>query len=237
MKISATTTADALGRRLSNALARQLPFATANALTRTAHKVMDAEKVEIARVFDRPTPFTLNAFMVVPARKDTLVAEVRYKDAPGYARKHFLEVQESGGLRGMTGTEKLLKAADIGAGDFAAILPARTASKDAYGNWSGGERQRVLSALQAQRDYAQNTTDRSRARNSRRADYYVGRRGGTVGVFKRQGEDDTLILVLLKSPPVYQARFDFYGVANKTWAAVYEAEFEVAVQQALATAR
>lgn len=235
--LTASSNADALGRKISNAIARQLPFATATALTSTARAVREAEVAEMRRVFDRPTPFTLNALQVVPARKDALVAEVRYKDQQPYTGKHFLGVQADGGARPMKGFERLMQAADIGAGAFEAIIPARTAAMDGYGNWSVGERQRVLSALQAQRDYAQNTTDRSRRRNPRRAEYYVGTRGGVTGVFKRQGEDDTLILVFLRRKPVYQARFDFDGVAARTFAQVYDPLFTAAMERALATAR
>lgn len=226
-----------LHRSLNNLKTSQLPFAAANALTQAAHKVREAERVEMQRVFDRPTPFTLNAFQVVPARKNNLVAEVRYKDVMPYTGKHFLEVQAEGGPRPMTGFERLLSRADIGAGDFAGVIPARTATRDAYGNWSGGERQRVLSALQAQRDTFQNTTDRSRRRNARRAEYYVGKRGGMTGVFRSQGDEDTLILVFLRRSPLYQKRFDFYGVARRTMAEVYPSLFATALQRAMATAR
>lgn len=237
MRITADSNADALGKRISNAIARQIPFATANALTQTAHRVRDAEKAEMVRVLDRPTPFTLNAWQVVPARKDTLVAEVVHKYLPGAGGRHYLAPQIEGGPRPMKRFEQNLLRADIGAGAFEAVIPARTAKKDAYGNWSGGERQRVLSALQAQRDPLSNTTDRSRARNPRRAEYYVGERGNTVGVFRRQGDDDTLILLFLRRRPVYTPRFDFDGVARKTFLEVYEPLFAAAMERALATAR
>lgn len=240
VSVRADTNADALGRKLSNAVANQIPFATALALTKTAQDIRAAERTEMQRVFDRPTPFTLNAFEVIAARKDSLVAEVRYKEGHPYARRHFLRVQAEGGGRPLAAWERHLRdsGALMGLGlSPAAIIPARGARRDAYGNWSAGERNRVLSALQAQRDSLSNTTDNSRRRNPRRADYYVGRRGRTFGVFRQQGDDDDLILLFVDKVPVYPARFDFDGVARRTWATVYEGNFEAAMDRALASAR
>lgn len=239
MKISATTNAADLERRLNNAFARQLPFATALGLTRTAIKIREAEKAEMQRVFDRPTRFTLNAFEVIPATKETQVAEVRYKGTPPYGGRHFLEPQVEGGPRRMKGMERRLKFAVPEFGAFSAAIPARKAQRDAYGNWSAGERNRVLSALQAQGDAAANTTDRSMRRNRGRAQYFLGTVGRATGVFRRQPGTDQMHLVLLfvRKRPSYTARFDFDGVGIKTFNAVYPAEFEAAMERALATAR
>lgn len=237
MKISASTNADALGRRVSNAIARQLPFATAKALTATAFDVRDEEKKEMLRIFDRPTPFTMNAFQVVPARKSTLVAEVTTKAPVGMGGFHYLRPQIEGGGRPMKRFERALLRADIGAGGFAAVIPARTATFDKYGNWSAGERNRVLSALQAQSDAWMNTTEASKRRKPGRGDIYVGKRGGTVGVFERKGEEDRLILVFLRRPPRYTPIFKFEDVAERTIAARYDIHFGIAMEHALNTAK
>ncbi|MCS7579931.1 hypothetical protein CJU03_34110, partial [Pseudomonas aeruginosa] len=59
---------------------RQIPYATATALTRTAQGLMDRLRDEMRVVFDRPTPYTLNSLRMVPARKDRLEARVWFKD-------------------------------------------------------------------------------------------------------------------------------------------------------------
>lgn len=59
---------------------RQIPYATATALTRAAQGLMDRLRDEMRVVFDRPTPYTLNSLRMVPARKDRLEARVWFKD-------------------------------------------------------------------------------------------------------------------------------------------------------------
>lgn len=241
-RVSATTNAADLERRLNNAFARQVPFATALALTRTAQKIREAEKAEMQSAFDRPTPFTLNAFQVVPANKETLAAEVRYKDTPLWTRKHFLEVQEAGGLRGQKGMEKRLMFGLPVPFPVWGIVPVFRgrfggAQADRYGNWATSERNRVLSQLQVQGDAFANSTPRSLRRQSNR--YFVPKHGLPPGIYKRGPNSDIPILIarIIDGPPRYTPRFDFYGTASRTFAAVYDAEFEVAIQRALDTAR
>lgn len=58
---------------------KQLPFATALALTSTAGYVGQGWQDEMRDVLDRPTPFTVGAVAVIPARKTTLIATVYIK--------------------------------------------------------------------------------------------------------------------------------------------------------------
>jgi hypothetical protein len=67
-------------KRLLDAQQRQMPFAVALALTRTAQDVKRAEQAEMRGVFDRPTPFTLNSLFTKPATKQSLEARVWVKD-------------------------------------------------------------------------------------------------------------------------------------------------------------
>lgn len=226
MRVSATTNADVLGRKLSDVVARQVPFALSNALTSEAKLIREAEVTEMRRAFDRPTPYTLNAFKVIPSRKETLVAEVQHKDTRSY-----LPVEARGGVRPAVGFESALRAASPA--PFAAAIPARAASRDAYGNWSASERSRVLTALQAQGPLRSTGMMGS----SRRTEFYFGQRGNVFGVWRRQGDDDDLILLLTQNAADYQLRFDFHGVARRTFAATFDAEFGRAMEKALSTAR
>lgn len=236
MQITASTNADDLTRRLNNAFARQVPFATANALNAVAWRIRDNERGEMARAFDRPTPFTMNAFEIVPARKDKQIAEVRTKAV--LSGKHYLHTQVTGGPRPQTTLEKRFM---FGlATDFPiwGIIPAtgggfNGAILDQYGNWSPGQRQRVLSALRIQGDPTNN------ARPGKRSGYFVATKGLAPGVYYRRtpGGIPIRILKFLAWAPVYTPRFDFEGVAQRTFAQAWRPAFEGAMQRALDTAR
>lgn len=64
-----------LSRQLS-AIKKQIPFATAQALTSVARQIAAAEKTAFQRKLDSPTPFTVNSVKSSGARKDNLTAKV-----------------------------------------------------------------------------------------------------------------------------------------------------------------
>lgn len=226
----------ALERALMNVVERQLPFAVSQALTDAAKDGRDAAVAEMGRVFDRPTPFTLNAFEVKPARKDDPVAEVRQKASSG--RKHYLRVEAHGGPRPQTALEKLLAMKLPFGGVLQAILPADNARLDQYGNWSSGQRNDVLSALQAQRDRWANRTADSQARKKRRSAYFVPKSGLPPAVYERKASGQLgVVLAFTSKVPVYEDRFPFERVVLDRAAATFPDHMARRWAAALASAR
>lgn len=82
-----------LSRSLSDIARKQIPFATAQALTAVARNVQAAEKEAIRNTFDNPTPFTVNSVGVRGATKATMTAVVFVKDIAAA----YLEPFETGG--------------------------------------------------------------------------------------------------------------------------------------------
>ena len=80
MKISFNADERQLKNILDNFQSKQLPFALALAATNLAKGVQAAERQATTTVFDNPTPFTQNAFAVLPATKSKPVARVFAKD-------------------------------------------------------------------------------------------------------------------------------------------------------------
>jgi len=74
-------------------LQKQIPFATAQALTSVARKIQAAEKVAIQRKLENPTPFTVNSVGSQGARRDNLTAKVFVRDIAA----SYLEPFEFGG--------------------------------------------------------------------------------------------------------------------------------------------
>ena len=72
---------------------KQIPFATAQALTSVARQIQDAQKTAIKRTFENPTPFTVNSVRSQGARKGNLTARVFVMDKAAA----YLEPFEFGG--------------------------------------------------------------------------------------------------------------------------------------------
>ncbi|EMO9491778.1 hypothetical protein R5N22_003030, partial [Raoultella ornithinolytica] len=81
-----------LSRQLQQ-LQKQIPFATARAMTAVAREIAAAQKVALGRKLESPTPFTVNAVGSSGARKNNLRAKVYVRDIAA----EYLEPFEFGG--------------------------------------------------------------------------------------------------------------------------------------------
>jgi hypothetical protein len=81
-----------LSRQLTQ-LQKQIPFATAQAMTAVVRKIAAAQKVALGRKLESPTPFTVNAVGSSGARKNNLRAKVYVRDIAA----EYLEPFEFGG--------------------------------------------------------------------------------------------------------------------------------------------
>lgn len=88
--------------------AKQVPFASALALTGLAKGVQLAEAEQVVETFDSPTPFTQKAFAIVPAKKSDLVAIVFPKDI----QSEYLEPYVDGGPRSLGTKQAMLVPVD-----------------------------------------------------------------------------------------------------------------------------
>jgi hypothetical protein len=112
-----------LSRDLDRLQRHQIPFAAAQALTATARDAAEVETKALPTEFDNPTPFTLKAFGVIPARKHNLTAVLFARDA----QAKYLEPSAFGG-RQVLGSKR-------------AILTPRDLATNQYGNLPKGKLQ------------------------------------------------------------------------------------------------
>jgi hypothetical protein len=231
-----TTDIDVAVTQLQSLANRQLDFAASRALNDTAEQVRKAEIMEMQRVFDRPTPWTLNAFQIKPATKGNLVAVVEEKPAVG--RRDYLYREAAGGARRSTAVETLLRHKLPYEGLIAAILPADNARLDQYGNWSTGQRNEVLSAIGAMRDSTSNRTARSLGRKKNPSKFFIPTSGLAPAIYERTASGRLkVILAFAKSAPVYTPRFHFEAVAFGTAKAALATSFPKRLAEAMASAR
>jgi hypothetical protein len=165
----------------------QLPFATSKALNDTAKLVRERTVATMRTVFDRPTPFTLNAFQIHPATKSNLTAKVEFK----HERLGYMRTQVEGGTRTLKRSESALKQRGIMRGGQYWV-PGKGARLNQYGNISGGQIVQLLSVLQAgemSSGYSANMTAKSAKTNRKPRDYFAvtKKRGGLLpGIYERQ---------------------------------------------------
>jgi hypothetical protein len=100
-------------KHLSKMQKKQIPFAAAQAINSTLFDVMKAEKAQLPKKLDRPTPFTMKAFKINKAKKTELVGDIHITPE----RWKYLKYQVEGGTR--TG--------NIG-------VPTKNAKLNKYGN-------------------------------------------------------------------------------------------------------
>ena len=81
-----------LSRQLKQ-LQKQIPFATAQAMTSVVRDIAAAQKVALGRKLQSPTPFTVNSVGAAGARKNNLRAKVFVRDVAA----EYLEPFEFGG--------------------------------------------------------------------------------------------------------------------------------------------
>lgn len=255
MKITISHNLPAIAQALHEN-AKQVPFATALALTKTARDVKNAQAREMSKVFDRPTPYTLNSVFVSPATKAKLEAEVWLKGegSRDYStRRHFLVPQIFGGDRALKRfEERMVRTGYMSANERA--VPGAGAILDSYGNVSKGQIVKILSQLQAitvSGDYSGATDSRrSRAKRSIEA-YFVSRGKGSragrvtqqlprgVWVRRRFGPLGTSVkpVFLFVSRAIYKERYKFFEVANTVIDKNFAENWKQSWDYALRTAR
>lgn len=229
-------------RYLDERVRKQIPFATALALTKTAQRVHGRVIDEMKNKFDRPTPFTLKSLYVSPAKKQNLQAAVFLKDRPAgknpNALSEILNQQFAGGGRIRKRLEMWLQRAGyISSNEF--VAPGAAAKLDRYGNISSGQVQQILSQLRAGPDAAAYASNSARSQRSQaRAGKMFWSRGGKLprGVWMRVGAGVKPVLLVI-STPAYQRRINLDAIADKVVAQHFDAEFKSAFDMALRTAR
>jgi len=205
-----------LGRKLNEIEKRQLPFATAVALNRTAQDVKAAEVKAMKADFDRPTRFTLNSLFIKPAKKSRLEAVVWVKDyaSKAAAPTAWLLPEVMGGNRKAKRSESLLSAKGI-LPSGKALVPGKGAKLDGHGNVSRGFMQKILSGLGAQGDRHANSTDSKRSVGNQQRFFVLGKGATAIGIAERTGKTSISMLLAFGKTPSYGSLLDFYGIANR----------------------
>lgn len=216
--------------------------ALADALNHTANQARIALRAEINSVFDRPTPFTLNAVRILHARPKMLDAAVFVKDekdgaSKGFAPEDWFRPQVEGGPRTAKRSEDMLRNAGIlPSGMF--VVPGKGARLDRYGNLSRGHMNQILSGLMAAEDRSGASANATRSKRSMRKGHALAffimrdKSGKATGIGERRGKSMAVVLAFVKQPQ-YTQRLDFYAVVEKVADDNLEKNIDLAVTKLL----
>ncbi|CDF86344.1 conserved hypothetical protein [Pseudomonas knackmussii B13] len=217
-----------------------IPYATSTALTKTAQGLIGRLQDEMRVVFDKPTPYTLNALRLMPATKDKLSARVWFKNESDGAQPAsvWLAPEVYGGERRNKPAELQLRARGIlPAGMY--VVPGEGAELDAYGNIKRGQIIKAMSGVKgfSQAGYQANATDsvRSTKKGNAKSYFVMKRAGKPIGIAQRTGKKrgDVKMILAFVAKPRYGERLNFFQIAEEYTREHLPAEFE----KAMATVR
>lgn len=245
-----------LKRKIDNA-PRAVQIATQRALLKTAQGIKDAEVAEMSRAFDKPTRWTLGAMKVKATNRFTV--EVGILDPDGYYKRaaSYLGTQVGGGQRRTKAMEKSLQKRGLMPSGWMAV-PGQGAKIDSYGNMSVGQIRQILSWFDAAENWAGSTQNMGFAGRAKRMkgtrktagfEYFAvapgarrsyqsqsGKTGShsmQPGIYQRtflgHGAAIKPVMIFVKAAR-YQIRFNFEKVAQRTADALWQSEFDKAMQ-------
>ncbi|RJF83443.1 hypothetical protein D3877_01870 [Azospirillum cavernae] len=218
---------------LSDLAKKQIPFATARALTAVAKRVQGAEKEALSEVFDRPTLFTQRSIGVTAAKKADLTATVFVKDIAA----QYLEPFETGGQHHLPPSKR-----------GGTLFNPKAVDLNQYGNLPKGKLRRLaarpdtfVGTINFRSGQTVSGVWRRPKRDYRRADPKRGywRDYGTKGKLRKVDGVLTGLKLLVRfgdALPVKQ-RLGYRERAKDVVRASLKAEFDKAMGAALATAR
>lgn len=204
-----------LHRALIDVQVRQVPFATAVALTNLAKGAQALEADDIAHTFDHPTPFTRNAIAIQPATKSKPIAVV----FPKAIAAEYLEPYIDGGNRSLGSKKGML-----------VPIGART---NQYGNLSKGQ----LARLKAKPGVFIGAVTTKGGRTIKGVWQRPAAPKRPRGAGQPPPAGHLKLLIEFADTTPVRKRLDFYGRIQRYVRANAAREFNAALSKALATAR
>ncbi|HMM76147.1 MAG TPA: hypothetical protein PJ986_10595 [Gammaproteobacteria bacterium] len=233
IEISVKVTVDKATRRLDAIAKKQVPYATAVALTRTAKRAHGDATQGILQSFDSPMLQTQRSIFIKPATKYDLTAIVGLKDKAGprgIPPSKYLRAQITGGKRAPKRFERaLIHEGHMPSGMFA--VPARRERSDRYGNLPGPVYKAILADLRM-----------VGPRGAKARRYFVIPPGEEAhpGVYRESGVGQFRAakpVLLFVRTPNYQPRFPLADIVRRSVETHFPREFDSALRRAMQTAR
>ena len=214
--------------RWSDAVAKQMPFATSVALNDVAFKARTSLNGATRQYFQAPVKFTQSAFLVQKAKKSDLTAYVFANNDQGRNRARSLRYGIQGGQRVAKGFERYFAGADNDGTlpPGTTLVPTSLVKTTDAGNVSLATLRSISKGL--------STTNK-------RGGFFVGTPRGAgnrpPGIYRRSREQLFPYFIAASAAPRYTGRFPIQDIGEKIVARNFNDLFTAALDKAMATAR
>jgi hypothetical protein len=191
---------------------RSIDSSTNNAFSKLAFDLRKEQQRVMRVSFKSVVPYTLGAIRArtPKATGNYQTAGVYFVEqgAKGREAHKYLTPNIKGGTRRFKPHEvALFKSGLIPAGSYTQKGEGTTLK-------NGGQYQRMLSQLQAQRKSSMNETEASAKRKKRSSSFFVLYRGSEpVAIARRSAGSITIELAITQTKPMYKPVYDFYGTS------------------------
>lgn len=246
MQISVKSNIKQVQKEWTRLQKKQLPFATAVALTSTAWLIAGRRgkkgdlELDLPKYIDRPRK--TNAFYAKKATKQSLTAEVRFKDSgrnPGtqvYPASYYY-AQVFGGPRRAKAHEKSLRRMGIlGSNEF--TVPGTGMMLNKFGNLTGGTYSKILADVNATYtggdDIGSGFGQRTTKAKKKKYFYHPTK---PRGIWIRAGKRRAYPALMFIKQPQYKKRFPMQRLVDDAVDRRFTKEFRKAMAYALRTAR
>lgn len=224
--INVKTNIDAFSKKITALASKQLPFATAQALTAIAQVVVAAEQRNEQQVLDRPRPFTTGAIGVIRANKARMEATVFVKDITAA----YLEPYQFGGSNKLNGRALLKPVGAIKDLDQFGNLPRNFLKK------LKGRKDIFIGTIQTKVGPVSGVWQRD---SSVDVEVPLATRTGKIRVSKARLNTSGRLVLLVKFTDAHKATqyLDWFKVAERAVAKSFNREMGKALARAIASAR
>lgn len=234
--------------KLSESVRKQIPFATALALTRTAMVARDMLKSTLASTFDNPTPWIKRSAEMERATPATLTAAVGIRDKGAratqatYIKEHF-----SGGQRGQKPYERALVGMGLLPGGYVTV-PGDDVKLDRYGNISRKDLAEIFGAIKTRMNLY-----KGRGKRMQRVGYFIVKPGDSdprtkhlsPGIWRRRmtyatgdyGDRPPIAVLLFVRSATYKKVIDLPKIGKTAIDTEFRRQFSKALDQAIRTAK
>tara|TARA_R110002012_G_scaffold138388_1_gene293595 strand:- start:39 stop:659 length:621 start_codon:yes stop_codon:yes gene_type:complete len=186
---------------------KQIPFAAAQAINNTLFDVMKAQKAQLPKKLDRPTPFTMKAFKVNKAKKTELVGDIHVTPE----RYKYLKYAIEGGTR--TG--------NIG-------VPTRHAKLNKYGNIPQRRKGLIKNKNQFIGKFNNISGVYERGHYSKKGSFTTQGKSASTAL---------KLVVAFEKSVTYKKQFPFYKIAEGVARKKFQRNFKQALTRAIRTAK